>query len=337
MRILFLGGTGLISAACAREAVRRGREVHLATRGRAAEAPPPEARLHTADAWDEAAIAALAERLQPDVVVNWVLYRPEQAARDARLFAGRTGQYVFVSSASVYHERARLPLVEEAAVGNPYWAYAADKLACEGVFREAAARGFPATIVRPSHTYGPPRPPVRGGYAALSRLARGLPLVVHGDGSSLWTLTHRDDFARAFTHLLGLPAALGETVHITSDEALSWNEIVRTLAEAAGCEARLVHLPSRLIAAYDAEWGASLLGDKAHSRLFDNAKLKRLAPGFEAGIPWAAGAAEAARRFRDEPALQAPDARFDRTVEALVAAWGRALPPPSRPAPPVIA
>jgi nucleoside-diphosphate-sugar epimerase len=204
---------------------------------------------------------------------------------------------------------------------NPYWAYSRDKIACEDVLVAAyRAEGFPATIVRPSHTYDRTSVPIPGNWSVVDRMRRGAPVVVHGDGTSLWTLTHHVDFARAFVALLGEPRAIGDSFHITSDEVLTWDQIVRSLAAAAGVEPTIVHVASETIAAIDPEWGAELLGDKAHSMVFDNHKVKSLAPGWAAVIPFAVGAREIVAWFDADPTRRTVDPRFDAACDRLVAA-----------------
>ena len=222
-----------------------------------------------------------------DAVVDWIAFTPEQVAADIALFRGRTGQYIFISSATVYEKPpSRLPITEDTPLSNPFWTYAANKIACEALLREAArAEGFPSTIVRPSHTYDRTKLPVTGGYTSVARMRQGKPVVVHGDGTSTWVLTHHRDFAVGFVGLLGNTAAVGEAFHITSDELLTWNQIYALVGRAAGVEPKLVHVPSDVIARYDPEWGAGLLGDKAHSVIFDNSKIKRFVPDFRAVHP----------------------------------------------------
>jgi nucleoside-diphosphate-sugar epimerase len=235
---------------------------------------------------------------------------------------------VFISSASAYQKPpARLPLTESTPLANPFWDYSRNKIACEErLTRAYREEGFPATIVRPSHTYDAGYIPLHGGYTVIDRMRRGQPVIVPGDGTSLWVLTHHRDFAQGFIGLLGNPHALGEAFHITADEALPWNQIYRLLAEAAGAAPRLAHVPSDLIAAYDAGWGASLLGDKAHSVLFDNTKLKRAVPGFAATIPFWQGAREIMAWHDAEAARRAVDEQFNQLTERILAGYEKAWP-----------
>lgn len=294
-RILFLGGNGIISASCSREVLARGDDLTHLTRGIGSTREPiPGVRALTGDAHDPASIRAALGDEEFDVVVNFRAFTPAQVAADIETFAGRTGQYVFISSASAYQKPvAALPIVEATPLRNPFWQYSRDKIAGEDLL-VAAYRdsGFPMTIVRPSHTYDGGLVPLDGGWTVLDRLRRGAPVVIHGDGTSLWTLTHARDFARAFVGLLGNPHALGSAIHITGDEVLTWDAIARTLADALGVEAQLVHVASETIARVLPDVGSGLLGDKAHSVVFDNTRVKRLVPGWEAVIPFSDGARE---------------------------------------------
>jgi len=255
--------------------------------------------------------------------VDWVAVTPEQVRTDIDLFRGRTGQYVFISSASAYQTPpARMPVTESTPLRNPFWPYSRDKIACEDLLVTAyREEGFPATIVRPSHTYDATSVPFDGGWTVLGRMLAGKPVIVHGDGTSLWTLTHHDDFARAFVPLLGHPRTLGEAIHITSDDVLTWNQIAWSLAAALGVTARLVHVPSDAIAVADPDWGAGLLGDKAHSMVFDNTKLRGIVPGWRAVIPFEQGARQIVEWYRADPARQVTDAALDAVMDKLAAAW----------------
>ena len=264
--------------------------------------------------------------LRFDAVVDWVAYTPDHVQTDLELFGGRTGQYVFISSASAYQTPpARVPVTESTPLSNPFWAYSRGKIACEDLLVAAyREQGFPATIVRPSHTYDQTSVPFDGGWTVLGRMLAGKPVIVPGDGTSLWTLTHHDDFARAFVPLLGHPRTLGEAIHITSDDVLTWNQIAEALAAGLGVTARLVHVPSDAIAAADPQWGAGLLGDKSHSMIFDNAKVRSLVPGWRAEIPFERGAREIAGWYRADPARQVTNASLDEVMDKLAATWSRA-------------
>jgi nucleoside-diphosphate-sugar epimerase len=322
LKVLFIGGTGTISSACADGAVAAGIDLTILNRG-ATQCPlPTAAKLITADIRDTEGVRAALGGQDFDVVVDFVAYTPGHVQADVDLFSGRTGQYVFISSASAYQTPPlRLPIVESTPLRNPEWQYSRDKIACEDLlvtaYRDA---GFPMTIVRPSHTYAASSVPLVGGRTALDRMRRGQPVVVHGDGTSLWTLTHHTDFAKAFTGLLGHPQAIGDSFHITSDEALTWNQIYQSMATAIGVTPQLVHVTSKAIAAVLPEFGPGLLGDKAHSMVFDNSKVRALVPDFRAVIPFAAGAREIAAF--DESHESTMDETVNAGFDALIAAAG---------------
>ena len=323
MKVLFIGGTGIISSACAALAVERGMELYLLTRGQSDRPMPEGAQALRADINDSTGVRKALGDLHFDAVVDWVAFTPDQVQRDIDLFRGRTGQYIFISSASAYQTPPRsVPITESTPLDNPYWEYSRNKIACEELalraFRET---GFPATIVRPSHTYDCRLLPPHGGYTVIDRMRKGKPVIVHGDGTSWWVLTHHRDFARGFVGLLGNYLAVGESFHITSDELLTWNQIHEILAQAAGVEAKLVHVPSELINAFDGDLGAGLLGDKAHSMVFDNSKIKRIAPDFAASIPFARGAEEILAWYDGDPARQVVDDKVDQLMDRIIAAY----------------
>jgi nucleoside-diphosphate-sugar epimerase len=323
MKVLFLGGSGVISSACSALAVERGIELTVLNRGRSATRPlPPAAEALHADVRDPAAVRdALGDR-EFDAVVDWLAFTPAHVRAAVDLFRGRTGQYVFISSASAYQTPPeRVPVVESTPLRNPFWQYSRDKIACEDLLVAAYRdEGFPMTIVRPSHTYDRTMVPFDGGWTVLGRMRAGKEIVVHGDGTSLWTLTHHEDFARGFVPLLGHPRTLGEAFHITGADTPTWNQIARALAAALGVAARIVHVPSDAIAAADPEWGAGLLGDKAHSMVFDTSKLRSVVPGYVATIPFERGAREIVAWYDADPARQRTDARLDAVMDRLVAA-----------------
>jgi nucleoside-diphosphate-sugar epimerase len=281
---------------------------------------PDRATVLEADFHNKEEVRSVLGQRHFDAVVDWIAYTPDQIEADLELFRDRTDQYVFISSASAYQTPpAMLPVTESTPLHNPFWEYSRNKIACEELLVEAYRReGFPITIVRPSHTYDCTSIPVHGGYTFIDRMRKGKKVVVHGDGSSLWVLTHHRDFAKAFVGLLGNNHAIGEVVHITSDELLSWNAIVELLAKAAGTQADIVPIPSDIINRFDPNWGESLLGDKTHSMIFDNTKIKRLVPGFEATIPFAQGAQEIMRWYDADPARQVVDERVNQVMDQLI-------------------
>ncbi len=322
VRVLFIGGTGVISSACVDLAVQRGIDIVLLNRGQTTRPIPAGVPVLHGDIRDKDSVSQVLKDMRFDAVVNWIAFTPEHVETDLALFRGRTDQYIFISSASAYQTPpVSFPVTESTPLRNPYWRYSQQKIACEDRLVAAYRQdGFPATIVRPSHTYDATKWPVHGGYTVVHRMKAGQKVVVHGDGTSLWTLTHHRDFARGFVGLLGNPHTIGEAIHITSDEVLTWNQIYEMVAHAIGVEAKIVHLPSDVIATYDAEWAAGLLGDKAHSMVFDNTKVKRLVPDYVASIPFSQGVQEIAAWYDSNPAAQEVDERVNQLIDRLVAA-----------------
>jgi nucleoside-diphosphate-sugar epimerase len=320
--MLFIGGTGIISSACVPRALAVGHAVTVLNRGGTTIRPLPEGiETLTADVRDADAVREALAGREFDVVVDFVAYTADHAQSDVDLFAGRTGQFVFISSASAYQKPPRrVPVTESTPLHNPFWQYSRDKIACEEVLMAAyREQGFPVTIVRPSHTYDRTTMPVDGGWTQIDRMRRGLPVVVHGDGTSLWTLTHHVDFAKAFVGLLGHGRTIGEAYTITGDDVLTWNQIFTILGRAAGVEPTLVHVPSDIIAELDPAWGAGLLGDKAHSMIFDNSKVRSVVPDYVASIPFERGAREMIAWRDGDPARRVVNDKVDATIEALIA------------------
>jgi nucleoside-diphosphate-sugar epimerase len=330
VKVLFVGGTGVISSACSQLAVERGMELYLLNRGRTSRPAPQGAHLLRGDIRDSGSVRNALGDSTFDVVVDWIAYAPEHVENDIELFRGRTRQYVFISSASVYQTPpARLPVSESTPLDNPVWDYSRAKIACEERLMRAYRDGrFPITIVRPSHTYDRTKLPVYGGYTVIDRMRKGKKVIVHGDGSSLWTLTHHTDFAKGFVGLLGNQHAIGEVFHITSDEILTWNQIFETLAHTAGAEMRAVHVPSDFIAAFDPDWGVNLLGDKSHSMIFENSKIKSVVPDFSATIPYSWGAEEQIAWYDADPERQVVDEGLDRLMNEIIEAYESAWPFP---------
>ena len=322
--LLFIGGTGKISSACVARAVAVGHQVTVLNRGEVTVRSLPEGveRLRGDIRRPETVRAALGSR-SFDAVCEFVAFTPEHIATDLELFSGHTAQYVFISSASAYQTPpARLPVTESTPLRNPYWQYSRDKIACEDLLVAAYRdHGFPATIVRPSHTYDRTMMLTTGGWTDIARLRAGKPAIVHGDGTSQWTVTHHRDFAVGFVGLLGRPETVGDSFHITGDQAPTWNQIYTWMAEAAGAVPALVHVPSTLIGAVRPELGPGLLGDKAHSRVFDNSKVKALVPEFRTTITFSDGAREIMAWYDEHPEAQRHDAEldaaFDRMADAV--------------------
>ncbi len=294
MKVLFIGGTGIISSACSELAVKQGIDLHLLNRGKSSRPTPDGAKVLTGDLGDPASVRAALGNHDFDAVVNWIAFVPDQVKRDLDLFRGRTGQYVFISSASAYQTPAsNLPIRESTPLDNPFWEYSRNKIACEEALVEAhRTEKYPITIVRPSHTYDKTLLPFDFGHTVFKRMLDGKPVIVHGDGTSIWTLTHHADFAKGFNGLLGHSGAIGEAFHITNDEWLTWNQIYDIIAARAGVEAKKVHVASSTIAKFLPQIGPGLLGDKANTSIFDNSKVKRLVPSYTCDIPFSRGSEE---------------------------------------------
>ncbi len=326
IKVLFIGGTGIISSACSELALQQGIELYLLNRGRGFRPAPAGAIQLQGDIHQPDSIIPVLGKLTFDAVVEWIAFTPEQIKADIELFHNRTGQYIFISSASAYQKPpSSLPITESTPLHNPFWQYSRNKAACEALLEKVGRdEGFPYTIVRPSHTYDRTLLPFHGGYTTVARMRAGKPVVVHGDGTSLWTMTHHRDFAVGFLGLLGNPKAIGESFQITSDESLSWNQIYTIVAQAAGVEPALVHVPSDLIARFDSEWGDSLLGDKAHSMVFDNSKIRQLVPQFQPAIPFMEGAKEIIAWYDEDVSRQVVEKRNDVVQDRLISAMRRA-------------
>ncbi|MEW6752518.1 MAG: SDR family oxidoreductase [Candidatus Latescibacterota bacterium] len=325
MRVLFIGGTGVISTACTRLAAARGLEVVLLNRGRHAADVPTGVRVLHADANDRQGVERTVAGQTFDAVVDWIVFDTEAVERDIALFAHRTGQYVFISSASAYQKPPTQFLITESTpLANPFWEYSRKKIACEErLLRAYREDGFPVTIVRPSHTYGPTMLPtaVGGGPTVLGRMRQGRKVIVHGDGESLWVLTHNTDFAKGLVGLLGHPQALGHAFHITSDQVLTWNQIYREIGRAAGVEPELVHIPSDFIARHDPATGPGLLGDKAISVVFDNGKVKRLVSDFACTVPFSRGVEESVAWLDADPERGRIDPERDAVMDRIIRAY----------------
>jgi nucleoside-diphosphate-sugar epimerase len=320
LSVLFVGGTGKISSACVARALEAGCDVYVLNRGQTTVRPLPTGTTSLqADVRDVEATKAALKGMEFISVVDFTIQEPAQVTTDVEIFAGRTQQFIFISSASAYQKpAARLPITESTPLSNPFWDYSRKKIACEEAFMTAYRdKGFPVTIVRPSHTYDRTSLPFDGGWTVVDRMRRGKPVVVHGDGSSLWALTHHDDFARAFVRLLGNPSTIGDSFHITTDDLLTWDQIHHLVARAAGVEARLVHVASETIAKVLPEWGPQVLGDKAHSVIFDNSKIRRVAPGWAALIPYSEGARQTIEWIDQHPERQVVDPKVDAAFDLL--------------------
>jgi nucleoside-diphosphate-sugar epimerase len=323
-RVLFIGGNGIVSSASSRLAVEQGFDLTLLNRGRSSARPPIEgARSLLGDASDRASLSAALEGTTWDVVVNFQSFTPEQAQADVDLFEGRVGQFVYISSASAYARPSRLPFRESSPLRNTFSEYSSAKAASERVHLTAYVdRGFPVTIVRPSHTYDETLVPLHGGWTVIDRMRRGLPTVLPGDGTSLWVMTHQRDFAVGLVGLLGNPQAVGETFQITSDEALTWNEIGAILAEAAGAPFTPAHVTSEHIAAAIPEWAPALLGELRHSAWFDTSKVRAFVPDFNPVVPYWRGAREMVAWYDADDRRRVVDPELDAVLGRLAATAG---------------
>jgi nucleoside-diphosphate-sugar epimerase len=332
LSVLYIGGTGTISASCVRLSVESGMRVAVLNRGNNVKQrqTPDGVEQLTADVTDEAALAAALEGRTFDAIVDFLAYDRADADRAVRVLGPHTRQYVYISSASVYGKPVlQTPITESTPTHNRFLEYARAKLRAEHALQDAfAEHGFPMTIVRPSHTYDDANPPLPGDWTVVDRIARGAEIPVHGDGTSLWTLTHAEDFAVGLVGLLGNPRALGETFHITGNDVHTWDQIYTTIADALGVPAKLVHVPSELypVVAPDWFWSDLLVGDLGHSAVFDNTKITRFVPSFGQRLTFH----RAVRRMLEwraaHPEQTAPDAATDAVLERIVAAYhaGRA-------------
>lgn len=305
MKVLFIGGTGNISTAVSKLAIETGIDLYLLNRGTRKSELPGATHL-SGDITQPAQTAGLLRGHTWDAVVNWIAFTREDIERDLELFQGTTGQYIFISSASAYQSPLTHPIITESTpLANPFWDYSRNKIACEERLMAAMREdGFPITIVRPSHTYQTVIPVAIGGwreYTIVDRMKKGEKVIVHGDGTSIWTVTHSEDFAKGFIGLLGHQQAIGHAFHITSDELLTWNQIFEAIADAAGVNADIVHIPSDLIGRIEPSLVGDLTGDKAASVIFDNSKIKRFVPGFTATIPFKKGIRRTLDWFETEP------------------------------------
>jgi nucleoside-diphosphate-sugar epimerase len=325
LKILFIGGTGKISTAVSQQVLAQGHDLFLLNRGRQAKNPPGSRSL-IVDVNDLKAARAALRNLQFDVVVDWIGFTTEHIERDLALFKDRTRQFIFISSASVYQKPPTHYLITEATpLHNPFSDYSSNKIACEErLMRAYREEHFPVTIVRPSYTYNHYFPVAVGGfgcYTLADRLKRGKPIIVHGDGSSLWVMTHAEDFGRGFLGLLGNQQVVGHAFHITSDEVLTWNQIYQTIAEALGVKADIVHIPSDFLANTAPEYAGSLLGDKSWSVVFDNRKIKTFVPGFQAVIPFREGTRRTAAWFDADRKRRRIDAAVNRQMDEILKAY----------------
>ncbi|NOU66892.1 NAD-dependent epimerase/dehydratase family protein [Paenibacillus sp. LMG 31461] len=328
MKALFIGGTGTISSAITRQLLAEGCELYLLNRGTRNADLPEGAHILQADINDEERVAKLIEDLSFDVVADFIAFEPSQLERDYRLFQGKTKQFIFISSASAYQTPlSDYRITEGTPLSNPLWAYSRNKIACEEyLVKQYREQGFPITIIRPSHTYDERSIPLgvhgtKGSWQVAKRMLENKPVIIHGDGTSLWTMTHNSDFAKGFIGLMGNLHAIGESVHITSDETLTWNQIYEAIADALGVKLHAVHVASEFLDACSAQdYRGGLLGDKANSVVFDNTKLKGLVPEFVATTRFEQGMKRTIANILANPELQREDPEFDAWCDKVVGA-----------------
>jgi nucleoside-diphosphate-sugar epimerase len=325
VKILFLGGTGNISAECAAWLAERGREVYVMSRGRSA--VPSVYRALTADRKDPASMRQALQKVDFEVVINFLGYELADVQLDFEIFQQRVRQYVFISSATVYTKPPpELPIVETTPLANPWWDYARKKIACEQWLLERwNEQRFPVTIVRPSHTYSKrwvPNPVSSSSYTFAARLEQGRPVFVPDDGENRWTLTAASDFAVGLGGLVGNDRAVGEAFHITSDEVLTWNQIYATIAQAVGqADPQIVPIPTDFICEAAPSLTGNLKGDKSHPGVFDNRKIKAFVAGFTCKKSFAAGAAESVAWLRQHPEDQHLNPEIDQLIENVLSKW----------------
>lgn len=332
MKVLLIGGTGTISTSITRLLAEKGEEVYLLNRGSRNSGLPENVNIIQADINDEASAAAKLEGMSFDAVCEFIGFVPSQLERDWRLFSGKTKQFIYISSASAYQKPlSDYKITESTPLANPYWEYSRNKIACEEflmkMYRE---NGFPVTIVRPSHTYSERSVPLgvhgdNGSWQVVKRMLEGKPVIIHGDGTSLWTMTHSRDFAKAFTGLIGNIHAIGETYHITSDESLTWNQIYKTIADCLRVELKPYYVPSDFLyktSNYDLQ--GSLIGDKANSVVFDNSKVKRAVPDFTATVRFDQGIRETLEYIMSHEECRIEDKEFDEWCDKVIDALEKA-------------
>lgn len=331
LKALLIGGTGNISLSISRQLLAMGVELHLLNRGHKS-GLLTGARQLAADINDEAAVAKLLAGEHYDVIAQFITFTPEQARRDIRLFQGHCRQFIFISSASAYQKPPRSPFFTESTpLHNPFWQYSRDKIACEELYMQAyREQDFPVTIVRPSHTYGERALPLaihgsKGAWQVLKRMLEGKPVLMPGDGTTLWTVTTSEDFGRGFIGLMGNQHAIGEAFHITSDELLTWNQIHQTVADILGKPFKPCYVPTSLLSRIKgANWTGPMYGDKSNCVMLDNSKIKAFVPGFCCPTRFEQGARQSVHHFLHEPALQQADPAFDQLCDQVVALMEKA-------------
>jgi nucleoside-diphosphate-sugar epimerase len=332
MKVLFIGGTGVISSSASEYAVSKGIDLYLLNRGTRSEFTAKGASVIKGDIRDIENTAEILKKYEFDVVIDWVAYTPENIRADLKLFSGRVGQYIFISSASAYQKPPKHYLIDESTpLCNPYWQYSKDKIACEDLLmNQYRDNGFPVTIVRPSYTYDKTLIPFifnsrKYRWTLIDRIRKGKKIIVPGDGTSLWTLTHSSDFAKGIVGLLGNNKTIGNAFHITSDEVLTWDQIVNSIGEAAGRKPEIIHIASEFMGAFAPEYAGGLLGDKSVSVVFDNSKIKRFVPDFCATMPFYKGIRQSIEWHEANEDLCLVDDEFDDLSDRIIDVYEKAL------------
>ena len=332
MKVLFIGGTGNISSASSKLAVEKGIDLYILNRGKRSEFFPAGAKSIQADIRNAQEVTDALKGHEFDTVVNWIAFTPADIERDITLFSGKTRQYIFISSASVYQKPVSHYIITELTpLINPYWDYSRNKISCEErLMQEYRTKGFPVTIVRPSLTYGDALIPFSTNswnhpWTIVNRVRKGKKIIVHGDGTSLWTITHNTDFAKGLVGLLGKNQTIGNAFHITSDEVLTWNQIAKAIGRAAGVEPEIIHIPSEFIAAFAPWMEGDLLGDKAASMVFDNSKIKCFVPEYSATTPFGQGVRRSVEWFEAHPEWCTIDEAWDQLLDRIIAVYEAAL------------
>jgi len=333
MKVLFIGGTGIISTAVSELAIEKGMDLYQFNRGKRSEFFTDGVKLIKGDISDREGMKSLLKDYEFDVVVDWLAFNPSDIERDIKLFKNRTNQFILISSASVYQKPLDNYLIKETTpTVNLFWQYARDKIACEErLIKEYKEKDFPVTIVRPSFTYGVTLIPAvvtnnKKPMTLINRMRNGKKIIVPGDGSSLWVMTHNSDFAKGFVGLIGNEKAIGETFHITSDEVLTWDQIIKTICRVAGVEPNIIHIPSDFINAYAPNTGEELLGDKSVSVVFDNTKIKKFVPDFNCEVKYEEGITRSLKWLEAHPEYCEIDDDNNSIMDKIISKYESALP-----------
>jgi nucleoside-diphosphate-sugar epimerase len=332
MKVLFIGGTGIISTACVHLAIQHGLDVHILNRGKTQASLPQNVKSIQADIHDENQTKSILANQTFDVVANFIDFLPSDIDRDVRLFAGKTKQYFFISSASAYQTPPEhYAITESTPLANPHWEYSRNKILCEQRLTEHQKNGFPAVIIRPSLTYGNTLIPLSitswtQSWSPIDRMLKGKPIIIHGDGSSLTTFTHNTDFAKGFIPLFGNTKTIGQSFHITSDEVLTWNQAYKTVADIVNAKPRFVHIASDTLTNFNPELEGWLTGGFSNSAVYDNTKIKSWVPDYAATTTFKQGIAQTIKHFQSTPHLQAVDAKYDQWCDKVIAALDAVYP-----------